>query len=138
MRFIAASDRTELLTRLSTSIAAGKPPDLFRVNYRFFAQYAARGALEPIEEPLWASRALCEDAFLPEAIDAFRYSGTLACLAQNVSSLVVYYNRDLSKSAGLPEPPDAWRWDDMLAPPGYVTARDRRCQFAARPGPLGC
>jgi multiple sugar transport system substrate-binding protein len=111
---IAASDREELLTRLSTSIAAGTPPDLFLVNYRFFAQYAAKGAIDPIEDRLAASAVLSEDAFFPEAIDAFRYDGRLTCLAQNVSSLVVYYNRDLFEAAGVPEPPDRWSWDEML------------------------
>ncbi|HEX7222471.1 MAG TPA: sugar ABC transporter substrate-binding protein [Candidatus Limnocylindrales bacterium] len=114
VNLVAASDREELLTRLSTSIAAGTPPDLFLVNYRFFAQYAAKGALEPIESRLAASDVLSEDAFFPEAIDAFRYDGRLTCLAQNVSSLVVYYNRDLFEAAGFPEPPDRWSWDEML------------------------
>jgi multiple sugar transport system substrate-binding protein len=120
---IAASDRDELLTRLSTSIAAGTPPDLFLVNYRFFAQYAAKGALEPIERRLAASAVLSEDAFFPQAIDAFRYDGELTCLAQNVSSLVVYYNRDLFEAAGVPEPPDRWTWDEMLDA-GRALSRD--------------
>ena len=115
VQLIAASDRTDLLTRLSTSIAAGTPPDLFLVNYRFFAQYAAKGALDPLGERLRSSSVLSEEAFFPEAIDAFRYDGKLTCLAQNVSSLVVYYNRDLFEAAGQAEPPDSWTWDEMVA-----------------------
>ncbi|HET9345413.1 MAG TPA: sugar ABC transporter substrate-binding protein [Candidatus Limnocylindrales bacterium] len=114
VELLPAADRDAMLTRLSTSIAAGTPPDLFLLNYRFFAQYAAKGALEPIEDRLRASVVLDETAFFPEAIDAFRYEGKLTCLAQNVSSLVVYYNRDLFAAAGLEEPPDAWTWDDMI------------------------
>ena len=114
VELIAAADRDEMLTRLSTSIAAGTPPDLFLLNYRFFAQYAAKGALDPIEDRLKASTVLSEDAFFPEAIDAFRYDGKVTCLAQNVSSLVVYYNRDLFEAAGLEEPPDGWTWDEMV------------------------
>jgi multiple sugar transport system substrate-binding protein len=115
VKLIPASDRDELLTRLSTSIAAGTPPDLFLVNYRFFAQYAVRGALAPIGDRLPASSALSEDQFFPEAIEAFRHDGVLNCLAQNVSSLVVYYNRDMFKAAGQPEPPASWTWDEMFA-----------------------
>ena len=121
VRLIPASDRADLLTRLSTSIAAGAPPDIFLVNYRFFAQYAARGAIDPVEPRLHASGALSEDQFFPEAIEAFRYHGTLQCLAQNVSSLVVYYNRDMFHLAGQPEPPDVWSWDDMLAAANGLT-----------------
>ena len=111
---IPASDRDELLTRLSTSISAGTPPDLFLVNYRFFAQYAVRGALEPIESRLAASSVISESDYFPEAIEAFRWDGKLHCLAQNVSSLVVYYNRDLFLAAGVAEPPDSWTWDEMV------------------------
>ena len=39
------------------------------------------------------------------ALDAFRDAdGDLVCLPQNVSSLVVYYNRDLFEAAGVPLP----------------------------------
>jgi multiple sugar transport system substrate-binding protein len=36
------------------------------------------------------------------------------CLPQNISSLVVYYNKDLFGDAGLSAPPEGWTWDDML------------------------
>ena len=36
------------------------------------------------------------------------------CLPQNISSLVVYYNRDLFKAANLEEPPDEWSWGEMI------------------------
>ena len=36
------------------------------------------------------------------------------CIPQNLSSLVVYYNRDLFRGAGVPEPRDGWTWDDFL------------------------
>lgn len=74
-RLIAATDRSDLMTRLSTSIAAWTPPDLFLVNYRFFAQYAAKGALEPIEQRLQESSVLSDDAFFPEASADLRRGG---------------------------------------------------------------
>ena len=40
---------------------------------------------------------------------------TSICLPQNVSSLVVYYNRDLFEAAGVPLPTAGWTWDDMTA-----------------------
>ena len=45
---IPFAERDDLILRLSTSIAGGQPPDLFLMNYRFYGQYAARGALEPV------------------------------------------------------------------------------------------
>jgi multiple sugar transport system substrate-binding protein len=114
VKLIEASDREDLLARLSTSFAGGTPPDLFLLNYRFYGQFAARNVLEPIEERLDGSDAFEEDDFYPQALDAFRFDGELICLPQNISSLVVYYNRGLFKQAKVPEPEPGWTWDDMV------------------------
>jgi multiple sugar transport system substrate-binding protein len=111
---VEASDRDDLIARLSTSFAGGEPPDLFLINYRFFGQFAARGVLEPIDERLQGSDAFEEDDFYAKALEAFRVDGELVCLPQNISSLVVYYNRDLFRQAGVSEPRAGWTWDDMV------------------------
>jgi multiple sugar transport system substrate-binding protein len=114
VKLVEASDRDDLLARLSTSFAGGSPPDLFLLNYRFYGQFAARGVLEPIEDRVDDSDAFEQDDFYPQAMDAFRFDGTLTCLPQNISSLVVYYNRDLFRQAKVPEPKPGWSWDDMV------------------------
>jgi multiple sugar transport system substrate-binding protein len=115
VNLIEASDRTDLLARLSTSFAGGNPPDLFLLNYRFYAQFAATGVLEPIQARLEASEVFQPDDFYPQPLEAFTFDGELTCMPQNVSSLVVYYNRDLFAEAGVPEPTPGWRWDQFLA-----------------------
>ena len=55
VELVEVPDRQALITRVTTSIAAGDPPDLFLINYRFFGQFAARGVLEPLQERLDAS-----------------------------------------------------------------------------------
>jgi multiple sugar transport system substrate-binding protein len=114
VRLIVASDRDDLLARLSTSFAGGEPPDLFLLNYRFYGQFASRGVLEPVQERLDDSEAFAEDDFYPQALEAFRLDGELICLPQNISSLVVYYNRDLFRRAGVAEPKPGWTWNDMV------------------------
>ena len=70
--------------------------------------------LEPIESRLEDSDAFEQEDFYPQALDAFRFDGKLVCLPQNISSLVVYYNRDLFKRAKVPEPKAGWTWDEMV------------------------
>jgi multiple sugar transport system substrate-binding protein len=111
---VEASDRDDLIARVSTSFAGGQPPDLFLINYRFYGQFAARGVLEPIQSRLDESEAFDEEDFYPQALDAFRVDGELVCLPQNISSLVVYYNRDLFREAGVSEPEPGWTWNDMV------------------------
>lgn len=106
----------ELMARLTTSFAGGQPPDVFLLNYRRYGQFAAQGAIEPVQSYLDKSEVLDEDDFSPRALDAFRFDGkTLTCLPQNLSSLVVYYNVDLFKAAGVPLPEAGWDWDDFLS-----------------------
>jgi multiple sugar transport system substrate-binding protein len=114
VKLIEASDRDDLIARLSTSFAGGTPPDLFLLNYRFYGQFAARDVLEPIESRVDDSDVFEQKDFYDEAMDAFRFGGTLTCLPQNISSLVVYYNKDLFRRAGVAEPKAGWTWDDMV------------------------
>jgi multiple sugar transport system substrate-binding protein len=114
VNLIEASDREDLLARLSTSFAGGTPPDLFLINYRFFGQFASTGVLEPLQPRLDSSAVFQEADFYPQPMEAFRVDGQLVCMPQNVSSLVVYYNKDLFAAAGLSEPTAGWTWDQMV------------------------
>src|SRR5215210_3161554 len=115
VKLIEASDRDDLLARLSTSFAGGTPPDLFLLNYRYYGQFASRGVLEPVEERVGSSDVFEEGDFYEQALEAFRFDDTLTCLPQNISSLVVYYNKDLFEQAGVAEPEAGWKWGDMIA-----------------------
>ena len=130
VQLIEASDREDLLARLSTSFAGGTPPDLFLINYRFYGQFASKGVLEPLGERAEDSEILDLEGFYPEALDAFRWDGELTCLPQNVSSLVVYYNRDLFERYGVAEPRDGWTWQEFVTKAQALT-RDEQ-GFAVR------
>ena len=100
--------------RLGVDFAAGSPADVVLLNYRRYGALAARGALEPLGPYLERSRAIREADFYPQALEPFRWQGTLMCVPQNLSSLAVYYNRDLFDRAGVPRPTDDWTWEDFL------------------------
>ncbi len=112
---IPFAERDDLILRLSTSIAGGQPPDLFLMNYRFYGQFASRGALEPVAPYLEEANAFSEADFFETAMTPFRWNGEQVCMPQNVSSLVVYYNADLFADAGVELPRDGWAWDEMVA-----------------------
>jgi multiple sugar transport system substrate-binding protein len=118
------ADRDELIVRLSTSIAGGEPPDLFLMNYRYYGQFAARDALEPVDAYLEGSEAFSAEDFFGTAMTPFRWEGRQVCLPQNVSSLVVYYNADRFAEAGLPLPAEGWTWDDMVRSAQALTRDD--------------
>jgi multiple sugar transport system substrate-binding protein len=101
--------------RLGVDFAAGTPADVVLLNYRRYAAFAAKGALEPLGPYLDRSDLISVADFYPETIAPFVWEGQLMCIPQNLSSLVVYYNRDLFRAAGLAEPADDWTWADFLA-----------------------
>jgi multiple sugar transport system substrate-binding protein len=132
VQLVEASDRTDLITRLSTSIAGGEPPDVFLMNYRFYGQFAAKGAIEPVGERLRSSTVIKASDLYPTAMEAFRWRGEQLCMPQNVSSLAVYYNRDLFARYGVPEPRPGWKWNDMVATAAALT-RDANGVTVVRP-----
>ena len=66
-------------------------------------------------------RGLRASDFYPIALDAFRWRGEQLCIPQNISSLVVYYNRDLFEKYGVPEPEDGWTWNTMVGHAATLT-----------------
>jgi multiple sugar transport system substrate-binding protein len=121
VQLIEASDRDDLIARLSTSLAGGSPPDLFLMNYRFYGQFAARNVLEPLEPYVEGSDAFELDDFYPQAVDAFRWDGRVTCLPQNISSLVVYFNRDLFERYGIDQPRNAMPWSEFVEKAQHLT-----------------
>lgn len=108
----AIADKDEHLAKLATSFSAGDPPDVFLMNFREYSQFVAQGALLPVEDPLSDAGVAFEDYF-EQPREAFTYDGALQCMPQNISSLVVYYNKRLFTDAGLRHPPDDWTWEDF-------------------------
>lgn len=96
------------MARLATAFAAGDPPDLFILNFRRYGQFAAKDALAPLGALMQANGSYKPEEFYATAVEAFNFQGTQYCLPQNVSSLVLYYNRSLFKARNVPEPQAGW------------------------------
>lgn len=107
--------QSEYRTRVAADLAAGTASDVILFNYRRYAQFADKGALEPLSPYLANSSLLKESDFYAQALEPFRYQGQVYCIPQNLSSLVVYYNQDLFTRAGVPFPQAGWTWEDFLA-----------------------
>lgn len=115
VEFTPVGKQKDHMTKLTTGFSGGDPPDLFLINFRRFGQFADKNVLEPLG-PRMAERGRLKEADLYEqTTEAFRYNGTMMCVPQNVSSLVVYYNRTLFEKAGVPLPKADWNWEDFLS-----------------------
>ena len=112
VRPTAYGSKGDLLEHLVTSFAGGSAPDLFLVNYREYAQFVTRGAIDAIG-PRLDDQGVDLDEYFDLPIDAFTFDGDLQCLPQNISSLVVYWNKVLFERAGLEPPAAGWTWEDF-------------------------
>jgi multiple sugar transport system substrate-binding protein len=99
--------------QLGVQLAGGTPPDVFLINYRRIGLFAAKEHISPTGDYLAQSASIKEADFYEPAINAFKWNGKLACMPQNISSLVVFYNKTLFASAGVPAPANDWTWDDF-------------------------
>ncbi len=113
VRLIPIGKQKDHMAKLTTGFSGGTPPDLFLLNYRRYGQFAGKGVLEPLGARLAKSAVLKEGDLYAPAVEAFRFGGTLTCLPQNISSLVVYYNRALFERHGVPLPQAGWTWEDF-------------------------
>ena len=121
VELIHIPDQSDYRERLGNDFAAGTPADVVLINYRRYAPFAQAGVLEPLGPYLDRSDVIFQEDFYPEALAPFRYQGEIMCIPQNLSSLVVYYNRALFDAAGLSYPADDWTWDEFLATAQILT-----------------
>ena len=108
VQLIEVPDREAHLAKLVTAFGGGDPPDVFLINYRNFGGYAERRVVDPPGD-----RARPAD-FFEQPVEAFTVDGELQCVPQNISSLVVYWNRALFAQAGVAPPAAGWSWSTFV------------------------
>jgi multiple sugar transport system substrate-binding protein len=118
-------ERDVHLAKLTTAFSAGQPPDVFLLNHRHMGGFAARQVIDPAGPRLDGSSAFAREDFYPLPLEAFEFDGELQCLPQNASSLVVYYNVDAFREAGLELPRDTWTYQEFADAAAKLTTDDR-------------
>ena len=101
---------TEGTQKLTAAIAGGTAPGLVMLEITRYGLFADRGALEPLQPYIDEAGADWLDRIRPFALEASKYLGESYVVPFNVSTPVMYYNKDMFRAAGLdPEqPPRTW------------------------------
>jgi len=118
-------DEGDFGTRLNADLAAGTPANVVMLNYREYANFAQKGALEALQPYLDNSKLIKADDFYQEALQPYVWKRQVECLPQNISSLAVYYNKKLFDAAGVPYPKADWTWADFLSAAQALTKADK-------------
>lgn len=115
-------------TKLQTMFAAGDPPDVFYLGLENVSDLAMKNQLADLEKLIAEDRAAGTptvdlDDFFPATVRCFRVDpetgqvgvGKLVGLPKDFTTVGFYYNRDLFRRAGLPEPPiTGWTWEEFI------------------------
>lgn len=95
-------------TRLRTALESETPPDVIRVNAFLVPDLVAKGLLAPLPTTLMAQADLS-----PLLQQIGEIDGTPYCLAQDVNTLALLYNRTLFDAAQVAYPTADWSWETL-------------------------
>ena len=99
--------------RLLTSMAAGRPPDVYLLDSPDIPTFVDRGLAVDFA-PYLPALSFREDSVFPQVLDAFRRGGSIFALPKDFTPMVLYANRGALAEAGLAPPArTGWTWDDF-------------------------
>nr|WP_283248460.1 sugar ABC transporter substrate-binding protein [Bacillus sp. FJAT-49711] len=96
-----------------TLISGGNSPDILYLN-EWVPALAKRDVLMPLDDLMTADSEFNIDDFYEGLIDGNRYKENIYALPQEVSPMIMYYNKDLFDEAGVPYPNDNWTQEEFL------------------------
>ncbi|MCU1558756.1 MAG: uncharacterized protein JWN09_2751 [Microbacteriaceae bacterium] len=108
---------------VATTIAAGKHPDLMLISGEGAQFVAKNNLIVPINDYLKndpEAKSLQAD-IAPGLINGFKVDGKIVTLSNAWNDMVIYYNTDVFKAAGVQPPTSDWTWADFEATAAKLT-----------------
>jgi multiple sugar transport system substrate-binding protein len=107
---------TDAQAKLLTSFAGDVTPDLCQLGNTWIAQFAALGALAPLQDRAGGPNGVPAADYFEGIWAANRIDGSLYGVPWYVDTRLLFYRRDLLARAGFDHPPADWQeWTRMLA-----------------------
>lgn len=130
------------MQKLMTAVVAGTGPDVTSLNRFMTAEWAARGAIQPIDQFVGEDSILFDESiYYPGAWEASFYEGRLYTIpnnGDNVGYWSLYYNKTLFREAGLDPDNPPKKWEELTDYAQKLTKTDaegRVTQLGYRPYP---
>lgn len=105
--------------KLKAELSAGTAPDIAWIPGASVADYVAAGQALDIKPFLDKDTSIKIGDFYPQPVAELTHDGKIYGLPRDVSTMVTYFNADLFKAAGIPNPKELsdqgkWNWDTLL------------------------
>jgi multiple sugar transport system substrate-binding protein len=94
-------------TKLTTTLAAKNAPEVVVVHQSNLLNYVPKGSFLALDDLLAKMNAPLSD-FVSAPLEACRFDGKLYALPLDVHALIMYYNNDLFKQAGITQIPKTY------------------------------
>jgi len=106
-------------TKLPTTLAGGNPPCLVSMQMGHVREFA--DSLLPLDN-LLASASINVSDFDPGIMKALQVDGKQLAIPYDLGPIVLYYNKDMFKAAGVAEPQNGWTIDEFVADAKKLTS----------------
>ncbi|MGW1343646.1 ABC transporter substrate-binding protein [Kribbella sp. NPDC002412] len=130
---LQGTDWNNYWAKIGTLLAGGKAPCIIGMQSLRTASYA--GAMLPLDD-LMSKYGLKAEDFDKPIMDGLKVDGKQIAIPYDSGPMVIFYNRDLFKAAGVAEPKPGWTVDEFEAAAKKLTAAGRTGLVTA-PGDLG-
>lgn len=110
MEFIPEADYS---TKLTSALATSAAPDVFQVESGMISRLVKAEAIQPLDEKVMPADQIKND-FVPAAVDALQVGGKYYGMPTDMQTIVLYWNKDLLKAAGLDSEKGPQTWDELL------------------------
>lgn len=105
---------TQDVAKLLAAIASGNPPDVTWLDRFTAAQFAARNALQPLDQFIEASN-LDMSQYADYTVKEVTFNGHIWALPWDTDTRILFWNRELFREVGLDPDVPPQTWDDLLA-----------------------
>lgn len=97
-----------LMQKLLSTMSTGQGPDIAGIHFQFLPQYAKSGYIMDLSSSYKQGSDLDPANFPPALNDLLKVDGKYYAAPMNFATLLLYYNKDLFKTAGIDKPPATW------------------------------
>jgi len=116
--------------KLLTSFVGRSTPDIAQLGNTWISEFAALGALEPLDPRLGPGRAIDSTAFFPGIWRTNLIDGTCYGIPWYVDTRLLFYRRDLLAAAGYDSLPGTWEeWRESMRAIRRLGGPDRYAIF---------
>jgi multiple sugar transport system substrate-binding protein len=109
--------------KLGAALEAGNGPCVFQLPANILAEFNDRGDLAPVPEDVMSSEEI-EEAFTPASTRLLKIDDAYYGLPTDVQTLLLFYNDDLFREAGLDPTQDFETWEELRQAAIKLTKRD--------------